>query len=223
MGRFLFTSFVLISVTRPIVRADGLLYKLPDDGAWVQFELKIANEKESPRTETVVMRSVGRVGDSRWLEFKVPAEDSTQTLKVLFPDRVLKEGESPMEHAVRGWRKSGDDAPVALSRVRDFWLLIFLAGPLADVKKLESEEIDSPIGKLKCDGLTGRAHVREDDGYEEDLTYRIRRHPYAPFGVVSCRIECQVSKDGKLHDKVVYELKLIGVGKNAECELREYQ
>jgi hypothetical protein len=169
------------------------------------------------------MRSVGRVGDNRWLEFKLPDEDSTQTIKVLFPERVLKEGESPMDHVVRAWSKSGDDVPVAQSRVRSFWLLIFLAGPLADVKKLESKEIESPLGKLECDGLTGRAHVREDDGYEEDLLYQIRRHKDAPFGVVSCRIECQVSKDGKLHDRVIYELKLTGVGKNAESELREYQ
>jgi hypothetical protein len=207
----------------PIARADGLLYQLPADGAWAEFELKITNDKENPRNEKVVMRSVGRTGNDRWLEFKLPDEDSTQILKVLFPERVLKEGESPMEHVVRGWRKSGGDVPVALSRVRDFWLLVFLAGPLSDVKKLDAEEMDTPFGKVRCEGLTGRAHVREDDGYEEDLIYRIRQHRDAPFGVVWCRIECQVRRDGKHLDRVTYELKLIAAGTNAQSELREYQ
>jgi hypothetical protein len=211
-------------VTAPsLARADGLLYQLPDDGASAQFELRISNDKESPRIETVGMRSVGRTGDARWLEFRLPDEDSMKILKVLIPERVLKEGESPMEHVVRGWRKSGDDMPVALSRVRDFWLLILLAAPLSDIMKLENEEIDSPLGRLTCDGLIGRAHVSEDDGYEEDLTYQIRRHKDAPFGVVYCRIECQVSREGKKLDKVTYELKLTGVGKDAESELREYR
>jgi hypothetical protein len=205
------------------VRADGLLYQLPEDGASAQFVMTITTDKENIRTESVIMRSVGRIGDGRWLEFKVPDEDSVQTLKVLFPERVLKVGESPMEHVVRGWRKKGDDAPVALSRVRDFWLLIFLPGPLSDVERLESQEVDSPLGRLACDGLTGRAHVREDDGYEEDLTYHIRRHRDAPFGVVFCRIDCQVIRDGKKLDKVTYELKLTAIGQNAESELRDYQ
>jgi hypothetical protein len=222
MNRLVLAGLAFVAAAS-LAQADGLLYQLPDDGASVQFELRITNDKENPRVETVDMRSVGRAGDARWLEFKLPEEESTKTLKVLIPERVLKEGESPMEHVVRAWSKSGDDLPVALSRVRDFWLLIFLAGPLSDITKLESEEIDSPLGRLKCEGLTGRAHVREDDGYEEDLTYQIRRHKDAPFGVVSCRIECRVSRAGEKLDKVTYELKLTGVGKGAESELRGYQ
>jgi hypothetical protein len=118
MNKFQLASLVVI-ISAPAARADGLLYQLPKDGDAAQFELKITNDKENTRTETVVMRSVGRVGDGRWLEFKLPNEDSTQTIKALFPERALREGESPLEHVVRAWSKIGDDMPAALSRVRD--------------------------------------------------------------------------------------------------------
>jgi hypothetical protein len=223
MHKCLFASLLFATAAPAATAPDGLFYQLPADGSSVRFEMTIKNDKENPRTESVVMRSVGTAGDARWLEFKLPSEDTSQTLKVLIPERVLKEGESPMEHIVRGWRKIGDDMPVALTRVRDFWLLVFLAGPLSDVAKLESVEVDSPIGKLKCDRLTGKAHLREDDGYEEELKYEVTRHPGAPFGVIACRIDCLVSRDGKRHDQLTFELKLIEVGKGAASELREYQ
>jgi hypothetical protein len=101
--------------------------------------------------------------------------------------------------------------------------LLVLAGPLRDVKKLESVDLDTVLGPLRCEGLIGRGHIIEDDGHEEDLTYDVRRHAAAPFGVVSCRIECEVKREGKSVGSVSYDFKLTGAGKDATSELREYQ
>lgn len=221
-------SLVLIAALLPTAtaRGDGLFYQLPDDGASAQFEMKITSGNGSSRTVGVGMRSVGKVMDtpgSRWLEFKLPMEDSTQIVKVLIPEKHLKEGESPVDHVIRGWLKRGDDAPIGLSQPSHFWLQMFLAGPLTDAKKLEPQAIDTPLGKLDCPGLTGRGHIRENDGYEEDLTYTIRRHDKAPFGVVSCTIDCVVSKDGKRQGTSKFELKLTEVAKDATSELRGFE
>jgi hypothetical protein len=60
MNKLVVTS-ILVSSICGIARADGLLYRLPADGASAQFEMTIANDKENPRTVSVVMRS-GRGG-----------------------------------------------------------------------------------------------------------------------------------------------------------------
>jgi hypothetical protein len=227
MSQRLTGAALIVSVlTAPSVWADGLLYQLPDDGAWARFELQITDNNASSRKVEVIMRSVGRMASeppARWLEFKVPSEDETRTLKLLIPERYLKEGEQPIEHIIRAWRKDSEAIPVSVPRMRDFWMLVFLAGPLRDVKTLDSKSIETPLGALECPGLVGQSHVREDDGYEEDLTYTVRRHAKAPFGVVACDIDCVVTKDGKLHGKVKYELKLVEVGKDAVSELRGYE
>lgn len=217
---------IALFVPASTARADGLLYQLPNDGDSAHFDVKITNRNGNTNMVGVTMRSVGKVMDtpgSRWLEFKLPMEGSTQVLKVLIPEKHLKEGESPMDHVIRGWLKRGDDPTIGLTQLRHFWLLLLLAGPLSDVKELEPQSLDTPFGKLDCTGLTGRASVREDNGYEEDLTYTIRRHEKAPFGVVSCTIDCVVSKDGKRQGTSKFELKLTEVAKGVTSELRGFE
>ena len=226
MRRHLILILVLTALTAATARADGLLYQLPEDGAWAQFEVRITNRAGSTRTAQITMRSVGRVQENeacRWIELKLPIEESTQVVKLLVPEKYLKEGQAPLDHVVRGWRKLGDEVPVTLTNPHTFWLLVLLPGPLDNVKKLDREVVESKLGRLECEGLTGRTHVKEEDGYEEDLAYTIRRHPKAPFGVVSCRFECKVLFGGKLKDVVNFQLKLTDFGKEAESELRGYE
>ena len=148
------TAAVFVALAAGPARADGLLYQLPEDGAWVRFDVKITSQRtENTRKERITMRSVGRMDDSnercRWIEFKLPEEESTQITKVLIAEKYLKKGENPLDHVLRAWRKRGAGIPVSLVKPRGFWLLVLLAGPLDDVKKLESAVIDGPLGKLE--------------------------------------------------------------------------
>jgi hypothetical protein len=218
-------AVLLASVVGTAARADGLLYQLPEDGAWVRFDLESSSDGNAPRQESVFLRSVGRAfeGDgSRWLELKVPQEEGTQIIKLLIPERRLKEGEAPLEHVIRGWVKRRA-TPDVLMNPRGLWQLMLLPGPLDEVKELESKVVDGPLGELKCQGLTGRAQVTEDDGHQEELTYTIRRHPKSPFGVVTCTIDGIVKFGGKTKARFKLELKLAEVGKDAKSELPGYE
>jgi hypothetical protein len=226
MPRFLISLTVaLVSLANIPARADGLLYRLPKDGTWARFELRYTNDNGVVRKENLFMRSVGRTYDSdgsRWLELKYPQEEGTKTVKLLIPERRLQEGESPLDHVLRAWVRRGE-ATESLAKARDFWLLVALAGPLTQVEKLEPKAVDGPLGELECPGLTGRAHVREDDGFELDLTYTIRRHEKSPFGVVTCDIDGIILRGGEKKAKFKVEFRLAEVGEDAKSELSGYE
>lgn len=219
-------AVIVVVVGGAEARGDGLLYQLPEDGGWARFEIEITNKNNAVRKVGLIMRSVGRVAESegsRWLEFQIPQEDGTKTVKVLIPEKRLKEGEAPLEHVLRAWAKRGDNAPESVMRVRDYWLLLVLAGPLNDVKKLDEKTLESPLGALECKGLSGSAQLRDDYGNDIDLTYAIRRHEKAPFGVVACAIDSVVRKDGAVKSQTKIELKLVEAGKGAKADLQNYE
>ena len=62
--------------------ADGLLYRLPEDGAFVRFELEVSSnwkgEGETTHKGTLTMSSVGEAKvdgkPGRWLEIKMEAQ-----------------------------------------------------------------------------------------------------------------------------------------------------
>ena len=224
--RFLIALAVAsVSLASTPARADGLLYRLPKDGTWARFEMRHTNDNAVVRKTDVFMRSVGRTDDSegsRWLELKYPQEEGTRTVKLLIPEQRLQEGESPLDHVLRAWVRKGE-ATESLAKARDFWLLVLLAGPLTQVEELERKAVDSPLGELECPGLTGRAHVREDDRFELDLTYTTRRHEKAPFGVVTCDIDGILLRGGEKKAKFKIEFRLAEVGENAMSEMSGYE
>src|SRR6267142_7092712 len=95
-------------------RADGLIYRLPEDGTAVRFamDFKVThNGMEEAATGELVQRSVGKVDvdgkPCRWIEFKFMIDKGGQQFnmisKVLIPESALKAGENPGAHMVRGW------------------------------------------------------------------------------------------------------------------------
>jgi hypothetical protein len=222
----LFAIAVLLGVTSGPLRADGLLYQLASDGAWVKFQGELTDRSGAVRPIEVVLKSVGRMDDvdnpQRWIELKAPAEDQTQIIKLLIPEKELKEGADPIANVVRGWRRVAGESAKGLSHGRGFWQQVLLAGALHNVQPLEKALVESKLGRLECAGLTGQATVREDDGYELALSYEVRRHPKAPFGVVACRIQCDVSKNGKPTGTTTIDLYLSDFGTDAESELPGY-
>ena len=111
------TALTLVSLITGTARADGLLYQLPKDGSWVAFDFQTTSGMKLSLQGALYMASVGQTteGDDlcRWIELKWEATTNqgaeyTFLFKLLIPEKYLKKGESPLNHVVRVWRKSGD-------------------------------------------------------------------------------------------------------------------
>src|SRR6185436_2108909 len=133
--------------------------------SWVQFDVqytfKMAGQEQSGR-QTLTMASVGTLREGgeecRWIEFKIVANengvDRFWIRKLLIPVRYLKRGENPTLHVVRGWTKqeTGDVEPAV--PVHGRWPA-FLAGRLHDERMLPKQLVDTKLGSLMSDGVTG--------------------------------------------------------------------
>jgi hypothetical protein len=234
-SRLLWTTVTGVCVPSPgIARADGLLYQLPEDGSWVRFEsqrtFKLDGmEKRGQGTGTMTMASVGKAVEGseqcRWVEFKVQLKDigPEQILirKLLIPVKYLKRGENPTEHVVRGWAKVNDEAVERAVPVHGRWPA-YLAGPLQDEKKLDQQLVESTLGALKCEGVTGWIQYKEGDLHTK-VTFETRLHEKAPFGVVSCRMLFEVKRDGKVQQTIDAPAKLSDFGKDAKTALPDHK
>lgn len=221
---------VFISVAVVPVSADGLLYQLPEDGEWVEFDSEVTmTQGDNTRTATGKLRmsSVGQVREDgkpcRWIEFKLMlnVDDNERVIvaKLLVPETHLKEGQRPVENRVRGWVRMGADREVEELTENNLGPVpAFLANPLSDVKQLEAEIVKSKLGELSCAGLTGRTAFVEGTANNR-VTFETRRHQKAPFGVVASRMKIDVERDGKPGQAVEMNMTLSDFGKSARSEL----
>jgi hypothetical protein len=231
--RPLCTCFVVLlpALVSSPARADGLLYRLPEDGSWVRFEMTMTiNEADGDHgtgTGSLKMSSVGRTQvdgeDCRWIELRlhttVANDKDDAVAKVLVPEKHLQSGASPIEHVARGWIQWEGNEPVPLRQSPQRSLVAaFLAGPPEDAKKLEKRRVPSKLGDLECDGLTGSSTFKEGEN-QFAITYRTRLHDKAPFGVVSCRMDFEVARKGQIQSSGTMALKLVAFGGGAESEL----
>src|SRR5215471_2352657 len=216
-----------------LARADGLLYELPEDGSWVRFDSEYSlkfdgMEKAIQGTGTMTMASVGKVVEGteacRWIEFKVQLKDigPEQILirKLLIPEKYLKKGENPTKHVVRGWAKFNDEDVKRAVPVHGYWPA-YLAGPLQDKRKLDKQLVESKLGALKCEGVTGWIKYKEGDLHTK-ATFETRLHEKAPFGVVSARMQFELTRDGKIQRMIDATAKLIAFGKDAKTALPDH-
>src|SRR5262245_2835245 len=217
-----------------IARADGLLYQLPEDGAWVRLDAQYTfkadgMEKPGQGTGTITMASVGKAVEGsepcRWIEFKVQLKDigPEQILirKLLNPEKFLKKGENATAHVVRGWAKFNDEAVERAVPVHGRWPA-YLAGPLQDEKKLDEQLVESKLGALKCEGVTGWIKYKEGDLHTK-VMFETRLHEKAPFGVVSTRMQFGVKRDGKVQQTIDATAKLSDFGKDAKTALPDHK
>jgi hypothetical protein len=212
--------------------ADGLLYQLPEDGSWVRFDSEYTfkvGEAAGRGTGTMTMASVGKTVEGkdacRWIEFDVRLKDSgnehTLIRKLLIPEKHLKRGENGTEHVVRGWAKFDDEKVDRAVPLHGRWPA-YLAGPLKDERKLANERVESKLGALECEGVTGFIEYHADD-MDTKVTYEMRLHERAPFGVVSGRMLFEVTRDGKIAQTIDARLKLTDFGKDAKTALPEHR
>lgn len=218
---------LLLALVPTPAGADGLLYQVPADGTWARYDITITNRVGDTREVEVMVKAVGTVEQNgeklRWIEVKHPVEGQTHIVKMLIPEKHLKAGEEPLRHVQRAWRKRGEGQPESLGQARGFWLDVLLAGPLSNVEKLEKAPVQSKLGERECEGIAGEARVLENGGYQLDLKYRVRRHPQAPFGVVTCHVDNKVSRNGEVQGTSTFDIILSDLGTDAESELQGYE
>src|SRR5262245_32283870 len=233
-SRLLWATITGVCVLVPgSARADGLLYQLPEDGSWVRFEFQYTfkldgMEKAGQGTGTMTMASVGKAAEGsepcRWIEFKVQLKDvgPEQVLirKLLIPEKYLKKGENPTEHVVRGWAKFNNEAVERAVPVHGRWPA-YLAGPFQDEKKLDQELLESKLGALKCEGVTGWIQYKEGDVHMKG-TFETRVNQKAPFGVMASRMQFEMKRDGKVLQTVDGTATLTDLGKDAKTILPDH-
>jgi hypothetical protein len=196
---------------------------LPEDGSWVKYQMEASFERDGTQLSTtgsLTLRSVGRTQengvDCRWIEIERTFRRNTEFIivtKLLIPEKHLKKGESPVEHVVRGWVRFADSEPREIdSSSRVGSAALFLSGPLNETKKLDKEEIDSKLGKLACEGVSGKTEYMGRFGTTR-ASMQLRLNEKAPFGVVQARVESETERDGQVRrSTTTYKLAEVGTG-----------
>lgn len=231
MRWFMSMGFGLL-LALPVLQADGLVHRLPEDGASAKFDLEMTmNVQGMDKTITghMVMASVGKADVEgkacRWIEFKLQMDfdgkEKIVVAKALIPEKAIKPGENPGTAMIRAWLKE-DGEPKELKDLQGQDagpLPVFLSGPLLKSKKLAKEAMDNKaLGKIEAEGVSGSNSF--DQGKEKiEVKMENRLHPKAPFGVVRSKIEFQIFRNGEARQQGTLVLKLIEVGKGAKSEL----
>lgn len=220
-------AFACAALSPLTLHADGVIVRLPDEGAWVRYDLKASTE-DAARTEqlTVTMSSVGTLtvenDKCRWIELVYEHRSGVAIIKLLIPEKAFKPGENPLTSVVRGWVKVGDKKAEAR---KDFAnggeLLYFLTPPLSDLKDCEKKRISFGNDVLDCNGRVG--HFRLADGQAKmDVAYHFWLNDKVPFGVAA--VETQEALDtGGESKKVTTKITLNAFGKDGQSKLPDLQ
>ena len=215
-------------------RGDGLVYRLPKDGTWAQFDMRtlkrIGGAQQWEDQGTLRLASVGQVTEGgqscRWIEMQCDSDGRTLVAKALIPEKYLGRGQDPLEHVLRGWIRQGNAKPKELKSPRDplqSMLPVVLAPPLQDQRRLEKKAVESKLGKLTCEGVTGyiRFEIASGPFRAGKMTMETRLHPKAPFGVVSSQWVFSLEQEGQAPREFTTSLTLKDFGSKAKSELAD--
>jgi hypothetical protein len=226
----------------PQVKADGLVHKLPPNGAWAKFDLEWLGP--SPAAELMVLRrgtltisSVGRavVDDEqcRWIEIRHAVDHDGKEVvsfqKMLIPEKYLLAGLNPLGHVVKAWAQHPAVVNGMPQEITDMKgeqarpiraLTDMFFGPPGEIRMLDEEPVETTgLGKLRCPGV-GARYVLKRGNYESIFDYETRLHDKAPFGVVTFRSESVHKEDGVIRiPKHVTVLRLAEFGTDAKSAL----
>lgn len=204
-------GLVLFAAALQPARADGLIYRLPEDGTQIRYDVDLvlsAGGNETPTKGSLTVSSVGKatVNDEkcRWIEIKsittAEGQDHIQIIKSLIPEKELGKGKSPLEHAVRTWLKIDNNEVVEVKDFKDpqaMALNAFLAGPPKNPGELEKVEVDGKLGKLECAGVTGDTEFEGPGGLTIAIHVENRLNEKAPFGLVNANWKFEVKNGGQ--------------------------
>lgn len=211
---------VVITLLPANVHADGIIVTLPEDGAWVEYHTTLKFDT----TETigkVVLRSVGTESfagkDCRWIEIEMTAgDDPRQIVKMLIPEENLAAGFDPVDHAVKVWRKTGEEDPEQIENaaVDLSFVGAMLHAPVKESEKLPEREFAWQRGTFKASGGRGTRPI--GDRLEGTLTASTWKDAKVPFGVAGIRV---VIKPEKSTSVLRLEMSVNDFGKDAKSAL----
>jgi hypothetical protein len=216
-------------------RADGLVYQLPEDGVWAEYDLSLrikADGQEATHRGLLRLASAGKVRQNdqpcRWIELAVTRTEpplADEVIKVLIPEKHIRAGADLTGGVLKAWRKGGDskveDLPKDKLQLGIGPVSLFLAGPLQDVKKLDNQEVVvEGLGKLPCLRESGKGLLRFGKDRDLPATFTSWKNPRAPFGSVRMQIDIQYEQDG-LKVEGHFEARLARKGEGAKSALPE--
>jgi hypothetical protein len=233
MRSILLAGLFVAAVSTPAARADGLIYQLPANGASARFDTETTgsfNGQERMFKGSLTISSVGETtvdGEKcRWIEFRMMNKRDDQErvtiAKCLIPEKDLGRGKSAGEHLIRGWMKQGDGEPQAFTDLKSAQgggrLAGYVAGPPQNPGELDKVEIDSPLGKLACAGVTGNREIEQGNGSTR-LTFENRLHEKSLFGIVTAVWKFERVVNGQITGMGTTRMTLADTGTTALSEL----
>lgn len=191
--------------------ADGLVYRLPPDGAQIRYDMELmisAGDQQVPIKGFVTVSSVGQATvdneKCRWIEIKfavnADAQEHMQLMKTLVRESDVGKGKSPLEHVVRTWVRNENAEVIEVKDLKSneaVTLNTFLAGAPKNSGELEKIEIDGKLGKLECAGVTGEFEVEGPNGMTIVINFENRLHEKAPFGLVTANWKFELKNNGQ--------------------------
>lgn len=214
----------------------GLLQRLPEDGTWVRYFVKVKDGAGTkPRNGTMTLKSVGREtikGQKyRWIEIDMLLKRNDKqlhrALKVLIREQDLKEHARNGLTIARGWASIGrpESFPLgSLEKSPDGPLGLYFGCPMKNARTVKGEKtIDYQNGRLTiASAQSGELKIRfqEDPGVGDSpvtVTQTIWNHRSVPVGTAMAIIEAR--QDGAIAQKIV--LTIQDFGKNAKSSLPE--
>jgi hypothetical protein len=221
---FLSAPSVFADKDLPVV---GLLYRLPEDGAWSRYEFSAAGVSSG----TLTLQSVGKATvdgkPCRWIEGAMDwgSPESLAIGKFLIPEQDIG-AEKPLAHAIRGYQRDGKRTATKTEHPEDGLWGMILSGPPRDAKKLsKTEELKWEGGTLGCDAYESRETV-EDRIAKLRIAHHVLTHRDVPFGVASHRLDAEVLKSHSVGAVILPTPMLwtfVGKGGNAKSVLPERQ
>jgi len=237
----MFALLVIMMFLPATAAAEGLIYQLPEDGAWVRFEVNgkgIASDGTVRVTVkgTQTIRSVGRatVNDQqcRWIELETEmtfqraggkAGKLNEVIKLLIPEKYLTKGKNPRDHVLKAYKgasaKTIRELDLKGNDAREIQSLdeVFHA-PLKQISPLPATTIKTKQQSWTCEGFKGES---TSDGTIFRTETRINKK--APFGVVTYKYEKERRRNKKSQGMRTMEWKFVESGKDAKSAAPDAQ
>jgi len=231
---FTFPVLAVLFFLSATAAAEGLIYQLPDDGAWVRFEVN-GKGLRPDGTETVTVKgtqTISSVGQTvvkdekcRWIELQsqmtfqragAAAGKQDEIIKLLVPEKYLKKGENPRDYVLKAFKGASAETIREIDLkgdgAREIQSLDEVFHPaLKDVSQLPATTIKTKQQSWSCEGSKGKA---TSDG--TTFTTETRVNNKAPFGVVTYKYQKERSRDNKPQGSRIMEWKFVESGKGAK-------
>lgn len=193
----------------------AILYALPPDGQWVEYECKRIDSRRNERACVLRISSVGqkKINDAphRWVEIKLTEGDKVRVCKFLVAEKAFDKEQTLDDHIPEAYQKDVQRiAKMSASEMRAF--LGF--GMTGDLKKDAGQEsLKTQLGECRARRATAGEKKKE-----RLLEYRCWLSEDAPFGWAKIEIH---EKAGAAGFQMIFSAEAAKKGRDAKSEVDE--